>query len=120
MTIGDYLVVPLMARFMRERPGAEVTLAVANTEEIARQVANFEIDVGLIEGEIESGGLEVIRWRDDELSVFAGPDHPLTRKRALSDDNLRSVPGSSASAARGRGRPSTGRCTGCCPTCASP
>jgi DNA-binding transcriptional LysR family regulator len=92
MTIGDYLVVPLMARFMRERPGAEVTLAVANTEEIARQVANFEIDVGLIEGEIEAGGLEVIRWRDDELTVFAGPDHPLARKRALSDDDLRSAP----------------------------
>jgi DNA-binding transcriptional LysR family regulator len=91
MTIGDYLVVPLMARFMRERPGAEVTLAVANTEEIARQVSNFEIDVGLIEGEVEARGLRVITWRDDELSVFAGPDHPLARKRALTDNDLRSA-----------------------------
>src|SRR4051812_24304262 len=49
LTIGNYLAVPLMARFMRENPGAELTLAVANTEQIARQVANFEIDVGLIE-----------------------------------------------------------------------
>jgi DNA-binding transcriptional LysR family regulator len=89
MTIGSYLVVPLMARFMRAHPGTEVTLSVANTEEIARQVANFEIDVGLIEGEVEARGLEVIGWRDDELAVFAGPDHPLARKRALSDDDLR-------------------------------
>src|SRR4051812_7648640 len=39
LTIGNYLAVPLMARFMRQHQGAEVTLAVANTQEIARQVA---------------------------------------------------------------------------------
>src|SRR6185369_2848700 len=45
LTIGNYLAVPLMARFMREHAGAELTLAVANTEEIARRVASFELDV---------------------------------------------------------------------------
>lgn len=89
MTIGNYLAVPLMARFMREHPAADVTLAVANTEEIARQVANFEIDVGLIEGEVEPGPLRVLPWRDDELAVFCGPGHPLARKRALTDGDLR-------------------------------
>ncbi len=54
LTIGNYLAAPLMARFMREHPGRERTLTVANTEEIARQVANFEIDVGLVEGEVEA------------------------------------------------------------------
>jgi DNA-binding transcriptional LysR family regulator len=34
LTIGDYVAVPLMARFMREHPGARVTLEVANTAEI--------------------------------------------------------------------------------------
>jgi DNA-binding transcriptional LysR family regulator len=89
LTIGDYLAVPLMARFMRENVGAEVTLAVGNTEEIARQVANFEIDVGLIEGEVEHGDLEITPWRDDELCVFCAPGHPLARKRVLVDDDLR-------------------------------
>src|SRR5439155_14745095 len=32
LTIGNHVVVPLMARVMREHPGAAVTLAVANTE----------------------------------------------------------------------------------------
>jgi DNA-binding transcriptional LysR family regulator len=89
LTIGDYLAVPLMARFMSENPGARVTLAVANTEEIGRQVANFEIDVGLIEGEIDQPELEVTRWRDDELVVFCAPAHPLARKRRLDDGDLR-------------------------------
>ena len=89
MTIGNYLAVPLMAGFMRKYPGAVVSLAVANTEEIARQVANFEIDVGLIEGEVEQAELEMIPWRDDQLVVFAAPTHPLARRRTLTDDDLR-------------------------------
>jgi DNA-binding transcriptional LysR family regulator len=89
LTIGNYLAVPLMAQFLRAHPGAEPTLAVANTEEIARQVANFEIDVGLVEGEIEHPDLELTPWRDDRLVVFCAPGHPFARKRTLSDDDLR-------------------------------
>lgn len=89
LTIGNYVAVPLMARFLREHPGAEPTLAVANTEEIARQVANFEIDVGLVEGEIEHPELELTPWRDDTLVVFCAANHPFARKNALTDDDLR-------------------------------
>jgi DNA-binding transcriptional LysR family regulator len=86
LTIGNHLAPPLMARFMSEHPGAEVTLAIGNTEEIARQVVNFEIDVGLIEGELEHADLDVTPWREDQLVVFCAPGHPLARKRALTDD----------------------------------
>jgi DNA-binding transcriptional LysR family regulator len=91
LTIGNHLAAPLMARFMREQSGAELTLAVANTEEIARRVANFEIDVGLVEGEIQHPDLEVTPWRDDELVVFCAPGHPYAKKRALTDADLRAV-----------------------------
>ncbi len=91
LTIGNHLVAPLMARFLREHPGAELTLAVANTEEIARRMSNFDIDVGLVEGEIQHPDLEVIPWRDDELVVFCAPDHPYAKRRALTDDDLRAA-----------------------------
>jgi DNA-binding transcriptional LysR family regulator len=91
LTIGNHLVAPLMARFMREHTGAELTLSVANTEEIARRVANFEIDVGLVEGEIQHPDLEVTRWRDDELVVFCAPGHRYAKKRALTDADLRAA-----------------------------
>jgi DNA-binding transcriptional LysR family regulator len=91
LTIGNYVTVPLMARFMREHPGARVTLEVANTAEIARKVTNFEIDVGLIEGELHDSDLEVSRWCDDELVVFCAPNHPFAKKRALHDDDLRAA-----------------------------
>jgi DNA-binding transcriptional LysR family regulator len=88
LTIGNYLTVPLMARFMREHPGARVTLEVANTAQITRKVRNFEIDVGLVEGELSEPELEVTRWCDDELVVFCAPSHPFAKKRALRDEDL--------------------------------
>jgi DNA-binding transcriptional LysR family regulator len=92
LTIGNYITVPLMARFMREQPGARVTLDVANTAEIVHKVKNFEIDVGLIEGEVHDDDLEVTRFRDDELSVFCSPNHPLAKKRVLRDADLLGAP----------------------------
>ena len=91
MTIGNYLAVPLVARFLREQPGADVALTVANTESIARQVANFELDLGLIEGEIDHEELVLTPWRDDDLVVFCAPSHPLARRRVLTDDHLRTA-----------------------------
>jgi DNA-binding transcriptional LysR family regulator len=89
LTIGNYLAVPLMARFLHEHPGAKATLQVANTEEIARRVSNFELDVGLVEGELEHAELDIEEWRPDELVVFCAPDHPFAKRRALDDDSLK-------------------------------
>ncbi|WGL15260.1 LysR family transcriptional regulator [Microbulbifer bruguierae] len=91
LTIGNYLAAGIMARYMAEQPGARVELEVANTAAIAQGVLNFELDLGLIEGELNHPDLEMIPWRSDELVVFAAPDHPLTKASGLSDDELRSA-----------------------------
>lgn len=92
LSIGNYLCAPLMARFMREHPGSSVSLHVANTAEIARCVKNFEIDVGLVEGELIEPELEVTRWMRDELVVFCSPKHPFAKRAKLTDAELVSAP----------------------------
>lgn len=91
LTIGNSIAVELLARFLAEHPGARVELEVANTARIAAAVAAFELDLGLIEGELVSPDLTVTPWREDELVVFCAPDHPLARVGSLSDDDLRSA-----------------------------
>lgn len=88
LTIGNYLAVGLMAGYMNDHPGAKLELQVANTSTIAARVANFDLDIGLIEGEIQHQELEIIPWREDELVVFCAPDHPLASKPQLSDTDL--------------------------------
>lgn len=88
LTIGNFVAVPLMARYLEMDPEAVVTLDIANTEEVARRVANFEIDIGLIEGELSHPELQVTPFCDDELVVFSASTHALARKRTLSDADL--------------------------------
>jgi len=92
LTIGNYLAVTLMARYMKENPKAKLDLQVANTSAIAARVENFELDVGLIEGEIQHPDLEVLPWRSDELIVFCAPDNPLAKKAQLSNADLQAAP----------------------------
>ncbi|WP_226663876.1 LysR family transcriptional regulator [Microbulbifer aggregans] len=89
LTIGNYLAAGIMARYMEQQPGARVELEVANTSAVTQGVLNFELDLGLIEGELNHPDLEMIRWRDDELVVFCAPGHHLATRTQLDDVDLR-------------------------------
>lgn len=87
LTIGNYLAVPLISRFMQS-PGAGVSLVVANTQAIAEKLLNFDIDIGMLEGEYHHADLQVIPWQADELVCFCSPRHPLAGKKTLTDADL--------------------------------
>ena len=95
LTIGDYLATEMMVRFLKQHPEAatqnRVSLNIANTEAIVRGVTNFELDLGLIEGELQHPELSITPWHNDELVVFCAPDHPLAHKTHLTDTDLTSV-----------------------------
>jgi DNA-binding transcriptional LysR family regulator len=92
LTIGNYLAVPMIASFQETFPKARVALTVGNTASIAAQVRNYELDLGMIEGEIHDAELELIHWRDDELVVFAAPGHPYAQLAAVTDEQLLNTP----------------------------
>ncbi|WP_045857096.1 LysR family transcriptional regulator [Teredinibacter purpureus] len=77
LTIGNYLCVPLMRDYMARTPDSRVQLEVANTDTIAREILDFKIDIGMIEGEYHHPELQLEPWREDELVCFCAPDHPL-------------------------------------------
>ena len=89
LTIGNYVAIGIMAAFIQDHPSAQVELDVENTQAIASKVRNFELDIGLIEGELQEPDLDVQYWRDDTLSVFCSPQHPLAKKKELSDVDLK-------------------------------
>ena len=89
LTIGNYVAIGIMAAFIQDHPSAQVELDVENTRAIASKVRNFELDIGLIEGELQEPDLDVQYWRDDTLSVFCSPQHPLAKKKELSDVDLK-------------------------------
>lgn len=80
LTIGNYLATFLVASYLRRHPESRVRLGVHNTVTIVQQVVQFELDMGLIEGDCQHEDLLVQPWIEDELVVFAAPDHPLARQ----------------------------------------
>ena len=91
LTIGNYLAIGIIAAFMKEHPTAKVNLNVQNTASIAAKVRNFELDIGLIEGELQEADLDVSYWREDELALFCAPDHPLATRNEIQDEDLLSA-----------------------------
>ena len=88
LTIGNYLAIGIMSKFMQDHPSAQVKLKVENTLAIANKVRNFELDIGLIEGELQEADFDVSYWREDELSLFCSPDHALANRKKLTDRDL--------------------------------
>jgi len=88
LSIGNHLCIPLIDRYCRQHADSKVSLDISNTESIASRVAGFELDIGLIEGEINDPLLEMIPWREDDLELFAAPDHSLAAKAILSKADL--------------------------------
>lgn len=77
LTVGNYLATILVAQFLQEHPQSRVQLQVHNTATIVQQIANHDLDLGMIEGDCNHSDIEVVPWIADELVVFCAPDHPL-------------------------------------------
>lgn len=88
LTIGNYLCPALIDRYLRLYAGSEVKLEIGNTRHIAHAVANFDLDLALIEGEITHPDLAVTDWLADELTVFSAPSHPVAREASVSIERL--------------------------------
>ncbi|QDI34074.1 LysR family transcriptional regulator [Serratia marcescens] len=69
-TIGNYMLPEMIARYRRDFPATPLELNVGNSQDVIVAVADFRVDLGLIEGPCHM----------PELVVFAAPDNPLTRQ----------------------------------------
>ena len=88
LTIGNYLANLLVANFLKDYPESNIRLQVHNTKTIVQQVANHELDLGMIEGDCSHPDLHIEPWVADELAIFCAPDHPLAKKKKLNLDVL--------------------------------
>ncbi len=90
-TIGNHLATRYLAGYLAEYPGAEVELDIANTPEVVAKVLNYEVDIGMIEGDIQHRDLELIPWREDELVTFCAANHSLASKQYLTTKDIKAA-----------------------------
>jgi DNA-binding transcriptional LysR family regulator len=78
-TIGNYIMPEVIARYRRDFPDLPLELSVGNSQDVINAVADFRVDIGLIEGPCHSADIVAEPWLEDELVVFAAPDSPLLK-----------------------------------------
>jgi DNA-binding transcriptional LysR family regulator len=88
-TIGNHLATRYLAGYLANYPEADVQLDIANTPDVVSRVLNFDVDIGMVEGEVHHRELELIPWREDELIVFCAADHPLAGKKSLTNKDIK-------------------------------
>ncbi len=91
LTIGNYLCVSLIDDYMHQAPLGRVELEVANTTTIAKEILDYKIDIGMIEGEFQHPDILVNAWREDTLCCFCAPSHPFAQHGGLSEQQLLSA-----------------------------
>jgi DNA-binding transcriptional LysR family regulator len=82
LTVANYMLPALIARFARRHPDARFHVAVGNTDHVVQSVQQFESDAGWIEGFSRHPDLEAFPWREDKLTIIAAAGHPLAGRRA--------------------------------------
>ncbi len=83
LTIGTYLLPPLLARFNAKYPGIRVQVQIANTADIQQQIIDGVLDIGLTEGFVEDPALDGVIFRYDQLVAVSAAGHPLTQQRNI-------------------------------------
>jgi len=90
-TTGTYLMPRLIGLFRQQYPEVVVQLHVHSTRRTCWSVANGQIDLAIIGGEVPSETLEtleVVPYTEDELALILPPFHPLAQVKTISKEDL--------------------------------
>ena len=83
-TIGTYLMPRVLALFAQSYPQITLNIDIDSTRIIAKKVADRNIDIAVVGGDIPAGlkkNLEIEDFVEDELILIIPKSHPFARKK---------------------------------------
>lgn len=92
LTIGEYVLPKIAGHFVKDHPEVNMSINIANTEEITKNLLTNALDIGLVEGPIKHSDLIIEKFMDDELVVIVPVNHPWAKRDFIPAENLLSQP----------------------------
>jgi LysR family transcriptional regulator, low CO2-responsive transcriptional regulator len=83
VTTAKYFLPEYLGAFLRRYPGVQPALKVTNRRRVLERIEQNEDDFYILGTLPEDKNLEIHPFLDDELVVFAHPEHPLARQRSI-------------------------------------
>lgn len=84
-TIGQYVLPPLLAAFIKQYPDIKLSVFTGNTEQIEQALEEHRIDIGLIEGNHRKPTLKYLHFRKDELVLVASVNNTIHDEISLNE-----------------------------------
>ncbi len=92
LTIAEFILPRILGEFKVEHPQVQAHMTVANSETIESRVADYALDLGLIESPSHLPGLHTQVCCDDELLMICSPGHHLAKSRSVTPQQIISEP----------------------------
>lgn len=89
ITIGNYLLPQYVKDFKKTHPEISINAIIDNSDTIKQQVLNNSIDIGLIEGNAHNAYIVSEHFREDELVLICGLEHPLADYEEVDVDTIK-------------------------------
>lgn len=90
--VAETVLPRLCVEFMELHPDVRIMVQAESVGDLFERLARFEIETALIEIFPEMEGVELTKWRTDELILVVAPDHPLARRKGLMKKDLAGYP----------------------------
>ncbi|MEG3979044.1 LysR substrate-binding domain-containing protein, partial [Microcoleus sp. herbarium8] len=90
-TTGTYLLPRMIGMFRQKYPDVAVQLHVHSTRRTAWSVANGQIDLAIVGGEIPTElveALDIVPYAEDELALILPPSHPMVQQESIQKEDL--------------------------------
>ncbi|WP_235334084.1 LysR family transcriptional regulator [Pelosinus fermentans] len=80
VTVGTYILPSVIREFRQSNPKVKVVSTVNNTTVIEEMLLADQLDIGLVEGKVQSSGILHMPFMEDELVLVSAPAHPFGRR----------------------------------------
>ncbi|WP_297975629.1 LysR family transcriptional regulator [uncultured Bacteroides sp.] len=91
-TIAQYVLPPLLARFIKKFPQVNLSLMNGNSREVETALQEHRIDLGLVEGVHRSPNLKYTPFLEDELVAVVHAKSKLSVSDELAPEDLMDIP----------------------------
>lgn len=87
-TVGEYVLPELVSQTATKYPNLNISVTIANTEQIVQNLSQNRLDMALVEGKINNKSLIVEPFMKDRMVLIVPADHPLTMMKGVTEKEL--------------------------------
>ena len=91
-TAESNAVAEVLGKYSAKNPGTSITIITGTINKLYEMLENFEIDIAVVEGKVQSENINSLLLDTDSLVLVLSNNHPLAKKSMVTINNLRKEP----------------------------